>query len=93
MDGFALRIEPDPDDPEAAFIMVEGAIDGHPYHLLLDTGAARTSVIADPYTTTFASIEQKTSSGVFATSADDLIIVPRIELGPIVKYDFPRNAC
>jgi hypothetical protein len=89
MDGFALRIEPDPDDQEAAQIFVDGAIDGHPYQVLLDTGAARTSVIADTYTATFAAIEQRTSSGVFAASTNDLIVVPRIELGPIVKHDFP----
>ncbi len=52
MAGFALIIEPDPEDVEAAQVFVDGTIDGRPYRFLLDTGAARTCVQFDAYTST-----------------------------------------
>lgn len=88
MSGFDLIITPDVDDAEAAEILVDGTIDGHPYRFLLDTGAARSSVISDAYTAGFASTEQQTSPGVFAKSIDELIVVPQLALGPVSKSDF-----
>ena len=89
MSGFDLIIKPDEEVVEAAEILVEGAIDGRPYRFLLDTGAARTRVAFDNYTATFDCIEKNNSSGVFAASSQDVIRVPRIELGPISKQNFP----
>ncbi|MBI5961543.1 MAG: aspartyl protease family protein, partial [Chloroflexi bacterium] len=61
---------------------------GHPYRFLLDTGAAKSCVVFDDYTSTFASTEKNNSSGVFAKSSEDLITVPTIEVGSISKKNF-----
>ena len=45
-----LIIEPDPDDPGCATVMVEVTVAGRPYRLVLDTGAARSQLEADDYT-------------------------------------------
>ena len=89
MSGFDLIIKPDEEDVEAAEVLVDGTIDGHNYRFLLDTGAAKTRVVFDAYTSTFDCIEKNASSGVFAASNEDVIRVPIIELGPISKKDFP----
>jgi hypothetical protein len=88
MSGFDLIIKPDEEDVEAAEVLVDGTIGGYTYRFLLDTGAARTSVTFDDYTSTFDCIEKSDSSGVFAASSQDLIRVPMIALGPISKKDF-----
>ena len=88
MSWFDLIIIRDEEDAEAAEVFVDGTIGGNPYRFLLDTGAARTNVRFDDYTSTFDSSEQHNSSGVFAKSSDDLITVPSIEVGPIRKRNF-----
>jgi hypothetical protein len=82
-----LITEPDEDEDEGAGVFVDGTIAGRPYRFLLDTGAARSSVLWDDYTSTFASTEQHHSSGVFAnaSSSEDLITVPELTVGPIIK--------
>ena len=89
MRAFKLIITPDPEDLEVAEVFVDGTLDGRPYRFLLDTGTARTCVQFDAYTSTFAAIEQRTNAGVFATSREDLISVPQLQVGPIVKTNFP----
>jgi hypothetical protein len=83
-----LIIKPDEQEPEAAEVYVDGSIDGHVYRFLLDTGAARSSVISDIYTTTLLSVGQNSSSGVFIPNSEDLITIRNIEIGPIVRQDF-----
>ncbi len=88
MGAFSLIIKPDADEAEAAEIYVDGRIGGRAYRFLLDTGAGKSSVVADDYTSTFESVEQHHSSGVFAKSSEDLITVPRIQVGPIARENF-----
>lgn len=88
MNEIALIIERDEQDAEAAEVLVEGRIGGKSYRFLLDTGAARSSVKLDDYTSQFASTEQINSSGVFARSSDDLVSVPSLEVGPISRNRF-----
>ncbi len=83
MGELPLIIHPDPDDAQAAEVFVDGLLDGKPYRFLLDTGAAKTRVLLDRYTAAFPSTEKHSSSGVFARSNNDLITVPRLEVGPI----------
>lgn len=78
-----LLIHPDPDDTQAAELYVDGLLDGRPYRFLLDTGAARTRVLVDPYTDSFPSHQTHSSSGVFARSSNDLITISRLDVGPI----------
>ncbi len=88
MSGFNLIIKQDEEDVEAAEIYVDGTVGGKKYRFLLDTGAARTTVQLDEYTSTFNSIEKSNSSGAFTKTIDDLITVPYVELGPILKKSF-----
>jgi hypothetical protein len=81
-----LHIEPEPDDPELASLFVDGSIDGRPYRLLLDTGAAQSWVAADEYTSTLEVVGEKQSKGVFsATLTDELVVLGRLSIGPIEK--------
>ncbi|MFI6814727.1 aspartyl protease family protein [Nonomuraea sp. NPDC050328] len=82
-----LLLEPDPDDPEFVSLFVDGAIDGRPYRLLLDTGAAQTEVVADAFTSTLETVGSKHASGVFGACADDLVVLRRFSIGPIEKSD------
>ena len=88
MRGFNLIIQPDAEEIGAAEVYVEGAVGGNPYRFLLDTGAAKTRIQFDEYTSTFPSTEQDSSAGVFARSSEDMITVPNIEVGPLVKHEF-----
>ena len=87
MSEFHLIIQQDEEDIEAAEVWVDVSIGTKQYRFLLDTGAARTSVVLDNYTSTFESVGQNNSPGVFAKSNDDLITLPSFELGPISKKD------
>ncbi|NVM34968.1 MAG: clan AA aspartic protease [Candidatus Lokiarchaeota archaeon] len=88
MSGFNLIIKPDEDDIEAAEVYVDGRIEGKKYRFILDTGSARTSVQFNNYTSKFECIQKNNSSGVFAKITDNLIRVPYIKLGPILKKNF-----
>ena len=89
MAGFPLIIEPDPEDVDAAQVLVDATLDGRPYRFLLDTGAARTAIQLDEYTATFDPVGTHASSGVFAPVSEEVIVVPSIELGPITKKNVP----
>ncbi|HEX3051495.1 MAG TPA: retropepsin-like aspartic protease [Aggregatilineaceae bacterium] len=88
MSEIKLIIKPDEEEAGAAEIFVDGRIDGRAYRFLLDTGAANTCLIWDEYTAAFDSTEQRQSSGVFQTSRDDFIMVPQLEVGPIMRQNF-----
>lgn len=83
-----LIIEPDADEPGTASVYVDGSIDGRAYRFLLDTGAAQSSIQADDYTSMLASVGTHHSSGVFAASSSDQIVVPRIAIGPMTQENF-----
>ena len=91
MNGFDVIIQPDGEDPDAAEMLVDGTVGGFPYRFLLDTGAATSSITFDEYTATFACVERKGTSGVFAASELELIQVPLLELGPISRHDLLLN--
>ncbi len=88
MDELELIIVPDDDEAGAAQVFVDGLIDGKPYRFLLDSGAARSAVIADDYTTRLAVTESDKSSGVFKAHSADLVVVPSLTLGSINRHDF-----
>src|SRR6476646_1330040 len=87
INGFDLIIEPDEEEPEAAEVCVEVTLGTEKYRFLLDTGAARTSVVLDDYTRSFESLGTSNSSGVFASITDDLVTLPGFSLGPISRED------
>lgn len=88
MNELTLIIKHDEDDVEAAEVFVDGEVGDHEYRFLLDTGAARSSVMFDQHTSQLESVEMTESSGLFAGSSDDLVTVPSIEVGPISKQNF-----
>ncbi len=88
MDTLQLIILPDEVDSEAAEVLVDGSLEDHGYRFLLDTGAAQTRLQYDSYTGRFPGITQRDSSGVFAEGSFDLITVPHLRVGPIVRNDF-----
>lgn len=88
MHAINLIIEPAPDNAEEAEIYVDGEVGGRPYRFLLDTGAATSSLVRDPYIARFDSLGTHDTSGVFAAVTHDLIMVPDITVGPIAHQDF-----
>jgi hypothetical protein len=88
VNDFRLIIKPDETDAEAATLFVEGTVGSHRYQFLLDTGAGRSSVAFDAHTGGYGVVGSHASAGVFARSTEDLITVPRIEVGPMTQLDF-----
>lgn len=91
MGELALIIVPDEDEPQAAELMVDGYLGDRPYRFLLDSGAARSSVAFDEYTSRLETTGESRSSGLFAGKSDDLIRVPLLKLGPVSKKDIVIN--
>jgi hypothetical protein len=90
VNGFDLIVVPDAEDEDAFLVFADGTIDGWPYRFLLDTGAARTCVRFDDHTGSFSPVGTSASSGLFATGPrTDVIVVPRLELGPIARTEVP----
>lgn len=83
-----LIIVPDPEEAEAAEVLVDGSIDGRAYRFLLDTGAAGSQIAFDEFSAGLASSEQNHSSGVFASHSQDKVTVPEIRLGPIYRQKY-----
>ncbi|MFP3854991.1 MAG: retropepsin-like aspartic protease [Anaerolineales bacterium] len=88
MSEIALQIKPDEQTPEAAEVLVQGAVGDRAYRFLLDTGAAHSCLLYDDYSKRFQSREKEESSGLFGGSRYDLIDIPSIELGPIKRKPF-----
>lgn len=80
-----LIIEPDEDEPEAASVFVAGNLNGKPYRFLLDTGAARSTIVMNEATAALQRVGAHETSGVFKASNDDLVRVERLEIGAIVR--------
>lgn len=80
-----LLIEIDPEAEEEAHIFVNGKVDGHPYKFLFDTGAARSAIMKDEFSLQFSSSEKDGGSGVFKASDNDLITIPSLQIGSLVR--------
>jgi len=88
-----MLIHPDPDDPNCADIMVDAAIGGRPYRLRLDTGAARTQLLADDYLAQLTALGPDTSAGAFGQPHDrDIITIGDLTIGdlPVPPLDVVR---
>lgn len=89
MNGFDLIIGPDEDERDAARVLVDATIGGFPYRFLLDTGAARSRVVFDDYTSTFDGLEHHSSAGVFAAGTQEVIRVHGSNSVPSRNKTFP----
>ncbi|HET7628068.1 MAG TPA: retropepsin-like aspartic protease [Bacillales bacterium] len=87
MNEIPLIVEIDENEKDEAQIFVDGTIDGQAYRFLLDSGAARTTVIADDQLLTYTAIGKDDTTGAFSKNKDELIQVKEVSLGPISKKD------
>jgi len=79
-----LIIEPDPDDPDFATVLVDVTIAGRPYRLLLDTGAARTQLDPDDYTSSLSPIGEDASSAAFGGRVTEAVVtITDLAVGPL----------
>jgi predicted aspartyl protease len=79
-----LVIEPDPDDRDGATVLVDGTVAGRPYRFVLDTGAARTQLMADEYTGSLPAMPGDDSLGALGgRSADPVVVVTDLVVGPL----------
>ena len=79
-----LVIDPDPDEPDFASVLVDATIAGRPYRLVLDTGAVRTQLNADEYTSALPPVGEDASSGTFGgRTTMPLVTVTDVAIGPL----------
>lgn len=79
-----LIIEPDPDDPDFASVLVEATVAGRPYRMLLDTGAARSQLDADEYTRALPAVSGDSSSAAFGGQVSDPVVtITDLVAGPL----------
>jgi hypothetical protein len=79
-----LVITPEPDDPGCATVMVDGTVAGRPYRFILDTGAARTQLVADAYTAALSAVTGDSSFSAFGGhSADPVVTISDLAAGPL----------
>lgn len=83
MQSIALIIEPDPDDPDCADVTADGTVAGRPHRFVVDTGAARTQLVADDLTPKPPTRGGPGSAGVFAAGDDVLVTVSNLVVGPM----------
>lgn len=79
-----LVIELDADDADFAAMLVDATIAGRPYRLLMDTGAARTQLRADDYTSALRPVGADESSASFGGSVTEPVVtVTDLALGSL----------
>jgi aspartyl protease len=78
-----LVIEPDPQEGGCATVWVEGTAAGRRRRFLLDTGAARTQLVADDTTADLPVTGTDSSHGVFGPVSHPLVTVPDLAIGPL----------
>jgi hypothetical protein len=83
MASLPVRIQPDPDDPDCAVPFVDGTVAGRPYQFVLDTGAARTTMLADEYTAGLAPIGADLGHGAFGAVSETVVRVTDLSVGPM----------
>ncbi len=89
-----LIVEPDPDDPDFASVMVDATIAGRPYQLVLDTGAARTQLDADEYTSGLSRVGEDSSFAAFGGRVTDPVVtITDLAVGPLrlAELDVTRS--
>jgi gag-polyprotein putative aspartyl protease len=83
MTEISLVVEIDDDDSQCAVVLVDGAVAGHHYRFVLDTGASRTQVVADAFIDALETSGEHHSHGVFSPSTQRTVQLPDLEVGPL----------
>lgn len=76
-----LLIEPDPEDVDCATLCVDGHVDGRAARFVLDTGAARSQIVANNGVPIPLSSAGGTSTGVFGASSFGTTVVSELRVG------------
>jgi gag-polyprotein putative aspartyl protease len=74
---------PDPDGTGNALFLLDATIAGRPYRFLLDTGASRSQVEADEYTSALSQIAEHGSSGAFASRTEPVVTITDLAIGDL----------
>src|SRR4051812_40733854 len=64
--AFRFTVVPDKDDPDSSDVYVDGTVGGKHYQFRLDTGAGRTSIGSDDFTSGFKAVGSNSGAGAFA---------------------------
>ena len=83
MTALRITLEHDPDDQDCAVPCADGTVAGRPYRFLLDTGAARTRMAADEYTTTLQPAGTDGGHGAFGPVTETIVTVADVSVGPM----------
>lgn len=78
-----LVLVPDPDEPGTAAIVVSGQIEQSERLFLLDTGAARTSIVRDELTADLPAVGLYDSEAVFGPETAEAVTVGELSVGPV----------
>ncbi len=90
-----MLVQADPDDPDCADVMVAATLAGHQRWFRLDTGAARTQVLADDELAELAPVRAESSAGAFGQAASfEIVTVRDLIIGDLVvpELDVSRVA-
>ena len=85
MEYLNFKIVPDETSPDCAEILVLVSLGAKTYDFLLDTGAAKTMVLSDEYTSSFQLSGEHETRGVLGAIYNDLVVIPNLIAGPIVR--------
>lgn len=85
MSKIKLNIINEPDDYECAQVRVDATVEGDEFDFLLDTGAALSRIRKSEFTIQYPKVKSHASSSVLSKSNEDLIRIPSLKLGPILK--------
>jgi gag-polyprotein putative aspartyl protease len=83
MTDLRVTLEHDPDDRDCAVPFADGTVAGRPYRFVLDTGAARTRMTADEYTTSVQPTGTDEGHGAFGPVKETIITVTDVSVGPM----------
>lgn len=79
-----LVVERVPADPDFAMVLVDASIAGRPYRLLLDTGAARSRLPADEYTSALPVVGEDVSAAAFGRPViEPVVTITDLAVGPL----------
>lgn len=84
------RLVPDEDAPDTGNLLVEAAIDGRSYSLVLDSAAPKTELVTDDYLATLPASDQHSSGGVSGQKErSDVVTIPGLTAGDLITGPVP----
>jgi predicted aspartyl protease len=78
-----LVITLDEEHPDLANVSVDGSVAGRRHRFVLDTGAARSQLVADDLLASYDAVGRHAASGVFGRDEHDVIRVPDLTVGAL----------